>query len=235
MASLILSTSATCFLKCSERGALCEINRKRSMPKCRSAKGHGRRLLVQATKHSEEASPVSHQETVLQSVAAMPVVTLAAAEGLRELLEPLAEEVNLLNLPDWLVHWGHPGNMAVVLLAMGGYGTYLGWQIRISGDKAVIAAAKDLHPKLLGGLFFFFALGATGGVISLVTQGLPIFESPHAVTGILGLGLLGANTALTTQFENDPNLRNGHAYLGTATMLLFLVHAAFGLRLGLSF
>lgn len=36
--------------------------------------------------------------------------------------------------------------------------------------------AKDLHPKLLGGMFFFFALGATGGVTSLLTSDKPIFE-----------------------------------------------------------
>ena len=38
------------------------------------------------------------------------------------------------------------------------------------------AKAKDLHPKLLGGMFFFFALGATGGVTSLLTSDRPIFE-----------------------------------------------------------
>lgn len=38
------------------------------------------------------------------------------------------------------------------------------------------AYAKDLHPKLLGGMFFFFALGATGGVTSLLTSDKPILE-----------------------------------------------------------
>lgn len=38
------------------------------------------------------------------------------------------------------------------------------------------AKAKDLHPKLLGGMFFFFALGATGGITSLLTSDKPIFE-----------------------------------------------------------
>ena len=38
------------------------------------------------------------------------------------------------------------------------------------------AKAKDLHPKLLGGMFFFFAAGATGGVTALLTSGKPIFE-----------------------------------------------------------
>jgi hypothetical protein len=40
-----------------------------------------------------------------------------------------------------LVHWGHPGNMLVVLLAMGGYGAvYLGWQIRLSEDGVRLRA-----------------------------------------------------------------------------------------------
>ena len=49
------------------------------------------------------------------------------------------------------------------------------------------AKAKDLHPKLLGGMFFFFAAGATGGVTALLTSGKPIFERlefriPHVHT-----------------------------------------------------
>jgi hypothetical protein len=44
-------------------------------------------------------------------------------------------------------------------------------------SQAVRAAAKDLHPKLLAGMFFFFAAGALGGITSLVTTGdKPIFE-----------------------------------------------------------
>lgn len=55
------------------------------------------------------------------------VYTLAAADGIRTALTPAAEYFNTLGVPEWLVHWGHPGNMAVVLFAMGGYGAgYLG-------------------------------------------------------------------------------------------------------------
>jgi hypothetical protein len=61
--------------------------------------------------------------------------------------------------------------MAVVLLAMGGYGAlYLGWQIRVSDDAAVIKKAQDLHPKLALGMAFFFALGAVGGMMSMIMQ-----------------------------------------------------------------
>lgn len=69
------------------------------------------------------------------SAAAVAVYTLAAADGIRAALTPTAEYFSSLGVPGWLVHWGHPGNMAVVLFAMGGYGAaYLGWQIRVSGD-----------------------------------------------------------------------------------------------------
>ncbi|KAI5073137.1 hypothetical protein GOP47_0011150 [Adiantum capillus-veneris] len=174
----------------------------------------------------------------LHSVSLLPLLAIAALPGARtvaELFEPIAELVRSLDLPDWLVHWGHPGNMAVVLFAMGGYGSYLGWQIRLADDLEVKAKAKDLHPKLLGGMFFFFSLGATGGILSLLTSGKPIFESPHAVTGLSGLALLATQTALTGLFESNPSLRSVHAVLGSGIMLLFLLHAAFGLQLGLSY
>ena len=86
-------------------------------------------------------------------------------------LESQAAYFSTLNLPDWLVHWGHPGNMAVVLFAMGGYGAaYLGWQIKLSDDPDVIEKAKDAHPKLAAGMAVFFALGSLGGMMSLLMQ-----------------------------------------------------------------
>ena len=61
--------------------------------------------------------------------------------------------------------------MAVVLLAMGGYGAgYLGWAIRTSEDGDLVGKAKELHPKLSLGMFIFFALGASGGMLSLIMQ-----------------------------------------------------------------
>lgn len=171
----------------------------------------------------------------INPAALMLLAALPGAETVRSVFGPFVELVKSLNLPDWLVHWGHPGNMAVVLFAMGGYGTYLGFRIRFSDDLEEKAKAKDLHPKLLGGMFFFFALGATGGVTSLLTSDRPILESPHAVTGFIGLALLTLQTILPALFEGNPGLRNVHGILGSGIMTLFLVHAALGLQLGLSY
>lgn len=67
--------------------------------------------------------------------------------------------------------------MAVVLVAMGLYGSlYLGWQLRLSDDDATVIKARDLHPKLATGMTIFFALGALGGIMSLIMQGKPIFS-----------------------------------------------------------
>ncbi|KAL6659982.1 hypothetical protein ACP70R_002104 [Stipagrostis hirtigluma subsp. patula] len=177
-------------------------------------------------------------ETRLHSLAPYPLLLAAllpGAEPVRAVFAPFVELVKTFDLPGWLVHWGHPGNMAVVLFAMGGYGTYLGFRIKLSDDPEEKAKAKDLHPKLLAGMFFFFALGATGGVTALLTSDKPIFESPHAVTGVIGLALLTIQSILPTLFEGNPGLRTTHGLLGSGIMTLFLIHAALGLQLGLSF
>ncbi|KAI8476330.1 MAG: hypothetical protein J3K34DRAFT_401945 [Monoraphidium minutum] len=170
----------------------------------------------------------------LNKVSALPVADLAAAEGLARALAPTAELFNTFGLPEPLIHWGHPGNMAVVLLAMGGYGSWLGWQIRLSDDGDLVAKAKDLHPKLLGGAFVFFALGASGGMLSLIMQGKPILESPHAVTGLTGLGLLALQAMLPLFFAEEPGARTAHAFFGTGIMGLLVIHMFLGIQLGLS-
>jgi hypothetical protein len=78
-------------------------------------------------------------------------------------------------------------------------------------------------------------LGYTGGVLSLVMQEEQIFESPHFWTGSLIILLLGINAVLAaTKFGGQSGLRAAHAYIGSAAVVLFVVHAALGLKLGLS-
>jgi hypothetical protein len=167
---------------------------------------------------------------------AVPLFTVAAAEAIRELIQPQADYFKTLNLPEALVHWGHPGNMMVVLLAMGGYGALVkGWTIRTSDDAAAVAEAKDMHPKLAAGMFIFFALGAVGGMMSLLMQDKPIFESPHVLTGLGGLTLLAVQATLPAFFASQgKSARDVHAYLGTSILGLFVVHAGLGIQLGLS-
>ena len=156
-------------------------------------------------------------------------------EAFTSYLGPQAETFKALDLPEALIHWGHPGNMAIVLLAMGGYGAlYQGWQIRTATDINVIQAAKDSHPKLAAGMAFFFAAGGLGGITSLLMQGKPILESPHALTGAAGLSLLLIQASLPLFFGQGQTPRDVHAYLGTSLMALFVVHLGLGVQLGLS-
>ncbi|CAG9464611.1 unnamed protein product [Pedinophyceae sp. YPF-701] len=191
--------------------------------------------VVRASKDAEPAREAKRQEkmTKLNSTLA-PLAGLLVLGSFQDSLQPIAAQLNEAGLPEALVRWGHPGNMFVVLAAMGGYGSYLGWQIRLSDDADVVAKAQDMHPKLLGGAAVFFFLGAFGGMLSLTMQGKPILQSPHFWTGTTGLTLLALQAMLPLFFEDDPNARSAHAYIGSATMALLVAHAAAGLNLGLS-
>ncbi|KAG5553630.1 hypothetical protein RHGRI_011504 [Rhododendron griersonianum] len=118
----------------------------------------------------EEEEEVEPNETPLYSFTPLPLLFVAALPGVLTRLNLRIAAGTVKSL------FGPFVELAVVLFAMGGYGTYLGFQIRFSDDVEEKAKAKDLHPKLLAGMFFFFALGATGGVTSLLTSDKPIFE-----------------------------------------------------------
>ncbi|XP_074266783.1 uncharacterized protein LOC141590069 [Silene latifolia] len=88
------------------------------------------------------------RETLLYSCNPLSLMLLAALPGadtVRSVFGPFAELVKTFNLPDWLVHWGHPANMAVVLFAMGGYGTYLGFRIKFSDDVVCLRLTMMQH------------------------------------------------------------------------------------------
>lgn len=108
--------------------------------------------------------------------------------------------INALNPPEFVIHWFHALNMGVVLFAMGGYGTYLGWRIRAGyGDEDTFGtpdSAAELHWKLMAGMGFFFLLGGQGGLIFTLLEDRTLFASPHAITATAGLGVLAAQGAL---------------------------------------
>lgn len=70
--------------------------------------------------------------------------------------------------------------------------------------------------------------------MSLLMQGKSVFESSHAVTGFVGLGLLAIQATLPALFSSSESARTAHAVLGSSVLGLFIVHAGLGLQLGLS-
>lgn len=160
----------------------------------------------------------------------------AFATRLNELLEPIAAWFRSLNVPEPIVHWGHPVMMGIVVLVMGSYVAYAGWQGRLAEDKEAAAKNRADHRKLAPLMSLFIALGYTGGVLSLVMQRQPILQSPHFWTGTIVLVLLGLNgsTSLAGFWGDKAGLRMTHAYIGTVAFLLLLVHGFLGLKLGLS-
>jgi len=181
--------------------------------------------------------------------AGVPAAAIAASAALvhtHVLVDPLTAYFNtigvpvieFLNPPEWVIHWFHALNMATVLFAMGGYGTYLGYKIRSGeGNKEAFGGEmiRELHPKLMGGMLFFFFLGGQGGLVFTLMENRSLLESPHAVSALAGLGLLGAQAALGVTMKGRQGARTAHTYLGTGLMALFFVHAGLGLANGLSF
>jgi F0F1-type ATP synthase membrane subunit c/vacuolar-type H+-ATPase subunit K len=160
-------------------------------------------------------------------------------ESLSQLLEPIASQFRSLNLPEVLTHWGHPFFMSIVMFAMGGYGAYAGWKGRLlmATDLDAAMQNKTDHKKIMPAMFAFMAIGATGGILSLVIQKHAVMESSHFLTAIAVLSLLFINGLISgTGFGgNNPGLRKAHAYLGSGILVLMIVHGLMGLKLGLSF
>ena len=101
-----------------------------------------------------------------------------------------------IQLPDYVVHWGHAVAMSSVLLTMVSVGVYLGFQIRYgSGGKyfpfTLGKTAREQHPLIMAGAYFFFLLGGQGGLVSVAIEGKPNFTSVHATTAAITLVLFG--------------------------------------------
>ncbi len=155
-------------------------------------------------------------------------------EGLRGLLQSIADLFTALNIPEPIVQWGHPLMMAIVIFVMGTFTAGIGWWGRVSTDPKKARAAKAFHSKLAPLLFVFIALGYLGGVLSLVMQDKPIFSSSHFWTGSLVVGVLAVNGLIAaTKFgKGQGSLRSVHAYLGSFALVLLFIHAFLGFQLG---
>lgn len=157
-------------------------------------------------------------------------------ESLRASLEPIAGWFAQFDLPEPIIHWGHPVMMAIVVFVMGGFAAYAGWQGRLATDTGIAVEQKQQHAKVAPLMYVFIVMGATGGILSLVMQGEPILESPHFWTGMGAIALLTTNAIIAaTKFgKGSDALRSAHAYIGSAALALLVVHAFFGTQLGLS-
>jgi Protein of unknown function (DUF4079) len=153
-----------------------------------------------------------------------------------EQLEPLAAWFRALNVPHEIVHWGHPAMMGIVVAFMGSAAAVTGWKGRLSEDAEVSAKNRGDHRKIAPLMTVFLIMGYTGGVLSLVMQKEDVMASPHFWTGSVVVLLLITNSVISKLFKGEgenPGLRKAHAYIGSGIMALLLVHAAFGLNLGL--
>ena len=156
--------------------------------------------------------------------------------ALRGYLQPIADWFSQFGLPEAIVHWGHPVMMAIVVFVMGGFAAYAGWRGRLATDTGVAVEQKQLHAKITPLMYLFIVLGATGGILSLVMQGEPILESPHFWTGMWAIALLTLNAliAVTKFGKGSEALRMAHAYIGSTALVVLVIHAALGAKLGLS-
>lgn len=156
--------------------------------------------------------------------------------NLTDILEPVAAWFRSFDLPEPLVHWGHPAMMAIVIFVMGTFVGVTGWRSRITENKEVAVESRSGHRKLAPWMFLFMMLGSIGGVLSLVMQHKPILESSHFWTGSIVLLLLAINATISlTKFGGQkPGLRALHAYLGSTALCVMILHAVLGFRLGLS-
>jgi hypothetical protein len=155
-----------------------------------------------------------------------------------ELLEPIAAWFRSLGIPEPIVHWGHPVMMAIVIFVVGSFVGVTGWRGKLleDQDKDTALRSRISHRQLAPWLFIFLAGGYTGGVLSLVMQHQPLFASPHFWTGSLVLLLLLTNGVISLSgfAGNRKALRAAHAYLGSVTLGILLLHAVLGFNLGIS-
>jgi len=156
--------------------------------------------------------------------------------NLTEVLAAIALWFRSLGIPEPIVHWGHPAMMAIVIFVMGSFVGFAGWRGRVATDKSITSKSLADHRTLAPWMCLFMALGYTGGVLSLVMQRQPIMESPHFWTGssLLVLLLVNAAIALFGFGQDTGTLRTVHTYLGSTALGLMVLHAVFGLKLGLA-
>jgi len=86
--------------------------------------------------------------------------------NLSEILEPVASQFRSLGIPEPITHWGHPAMMGIVVVAMGSFVGYTGWQGRLAADKDVAIKNRSDHRKLAPLMFLFIKRNTVCGKLS---------------------------------------------------------------------
>ncbi len=153
-------------------------------------------------------------------------------------LEPIANQLNQLGIPEPIQHWGHPFFMSIVIFAMGSAVAITGWKGRLllTSNETASIDNRSQHRKIAPWMFLFLSMGYSGGLLSLVMQHKPLLESPHFWTGTVVIALLALNgfISFTGFLGNKSIVRTIHAYLGSLTFGLLILHTFLGFNLGLS-
>jgi len=190
----------------------------------------GDRNDCKTARHLPNSSTISNEKISIVKDSSM-------GDSLSQQLEPIAAWFRSLGTPEPIVHWGHPLMMGIVIFVLGSYVAYAGWQSRLTQDGELANKNRADHRKLAPLMYLFITLGYTGGVLSLVIQKQPILESPHFWTGTAAILFLGLNSLLAFfgfGGEKKEAIRTFHAYLGSAILVLLIVHTIFGINLGLA-
>lgn len=215
------------------------------IPTCAGAQGN------LAARSSAWVSTAAAARPVVRRAAPMrrasPAMVLDAVTATTHLLtenpavlQKVADAFNTLGLPEPVTTYGHPVMMAGLVLGMGVPGAFFGWQGRLNDDKKAGVKQKQLHENVMLAFFILAFLGGTGGTLSVAMQGYDIWESKHAISALVVLFLLGANsllayTGFTVGNDGTPKGRiqgrKLHAYFGIATMASFFVHALLGVSI----
>jgi Protein of unknown function (DUF4079) len=143
-------------------------------------------------------------------------------------------------MPAWLVQWGHPAMMGFIVLGMGMPGAAVGWAGRLNSDRRKGEQQKQAHDNIMLPFVILVALGGCGGTLSMAMQGYDVWQSAHAKSaGAILVTLVGSTVHAYTGFslgmDASPKARltgrKVHAYVDTAAMSLFLVHAYLGIKI----
>lgn len=190
---------------------------------------------------SSTVLPTQRSQLMMNPLEGTPIESIYSMVKAREACPPqvcveqlFVSIIRDLELPEGLIHWGHPIAMGIAVLAMGGYGIYQGLLIRSKEPTAAVKAARSSHPTIMTALFVIMFIGAQGGLSSLLVQRQPILESPHSATALLVLLMFFAQAILGLGISSAPALRNLHTYFGFATAAALLAHIYTGINLGIS-